>query len=120
MTTLWLGTPAGQQATGAFIDDTLKERAAEKGLLGKVPLAANFPRQRVEVVKAIAKLPGSEATSALQEDVQATEKDVKRPWRVEAKKGASIMRHGADGPKAAAMRKAAACASTAFGWPSGR
>jgi hypothetical protein len=50
-TTLWLVTPAGQQAAGAYIDDTLKERAAEKGLLGRTPLAAQFPRQRVEVIK---------------------------------------------------------------------
>ena len=42
-TTLWLVTPAGQQASGAYIDDTLKERAAEKGLLGRTPLAAQFP-----------------------------------------------------------------------------
>lgn len=51
-TPLWLVTPAGQQASGAYIDDTLKERAGEKGLLGRTPLAAQFPRQRVEVVKA--------------------------------------------------------------------
>lgn len=50
-TALWLVTPAGQQASGAFIDDTLKERAAEKGLQGRTPLAAQFPRQRIEVVK---------------------------------------------------------------------
>lgn len=50
--TLWLVTPAGQQASGAYIDDTLRERAAEKGLLGRTPLAAQFPRQRVEVLKA--------------------------------------------------------------------
>lgn len=50
--TLWLVVPAGQQASGAWIDDTLRQRAAEKGLLPKVPLAAQFPRQRVEVVRA--------------------------------------------------------------------
>jgi hypothetical protein len=48
---LWLVVPAGQQASGAWIDDTLKERAAEQDMSGKVPLAADFPRQRVEVVR---------------------------------------------------------------------
>jgi hypothetical protein len=48
---IWVVVPAGQQASGAWIDDTLKERAAEQGLADKVPLAARFPRQRVEVVR---------------------------------------------------------------------
>lgn len=48
---LWLVVPAGQQASGAWVDDTLKERAAEQGMSSKVPLAADFPRQRVEVVR---------------------------------------------------------------------
>ena len=48
---LWVVIPAGQQASGAWIDDTLKQRAAEQGLADKVPLAARFPRQRVEVVR---------------------------------------------------------------------
>lgn len=47
---LWLVTPAGETASGAWIDDTLRERAAEKGLLARTPLAGQFPRQRVEVV----------------------------------------------------------------------
>ncbi|MFZ5779143.1 MAG: hypothetical protein ACOY4R_02905 [Pseudomonadota bacterium] len=48
---LWIVLPAGQQAAGGWIDDTLKQRAAEQGMSGKVPLAADFPRQRVEVVR---------------------------------------------------------------------
>ena len=53
---LWIVLPAGQQATGGWIDDTLKQRAAEQGLSAKVPLAADFPRQRIEVVRG----PGAE------------------------------------------------------------
>lgn len=41
---------------------------------------------RVEVVKTLAKLVGSEASTALQDYVTATEKDKTRPSRVEAKK----------------------------------
>ena len=48
---LWVLLPSGQRASGEWIDDTLRERAAEAGLLDKVPLAARFPRQRVEVVR---------------------------------------------------------------------
>jgi len=48
---LWILLPSGQQASGEWIDDTLRERAGEAGLLDKVPLAARFPRQRVEVVR---------------------------------------------------------------------
>lgn len=47
---LWLVVPAGETVSGAWIDDTLRERAAEKGLLGRTPLAGQFPRQRVEVI----------------------------------------------------------------------
>ena len=47
---LWLVTPAAQMASGAWIDDTLRERAEEKGLLGRTPMAGIFPRQRIEVV----------------------------------------------------------------------
>jgi hypothetical protein len=53
---LWIVLPTGQQAAGAWIDDTLKQRAAEQGLSAKVPLAADFPRQRIEVVRG----PGAE------------------------------------------------------------
>ena len=48
---LWVLLPSGQRASGDWIDDTLRERASEAGLLDKVPLAARFPRQRVEVVR---------------------------------------------------------------------
>jgi hypothetical protein len=48
---LWVLNPSGQRASGEWIDDTLRQRAEENGLLGKSPLAARFPRQRVEVVR---------------------------------------------------------------------
>lgn len=48
---LWVLIPTGQQASGAWIDDTLKERVREKGLLDKISLAGRFPRQRVEVIR---------------------------------------------------------------------
>ena len=41
---------------------------------------------RVEVVKALAKVPGIDSTSALVEYVAATEKDKQRPSRLEAQK----------------------------------
>ena len=44
--------PAGQRASGEWIDDTLRRRAEERGLLWRTPLAGNFPRHRVEVVRA--------------------------------------------------------------------
>ena len=53
---LWIVIPAGQQDSGAWIDDTLKQRAAEQGMSAKVPLAADFPRQRIEVIRG----PGAE------------------------------------------------------------
>jgi hypothetical protein len=43
--------PAGQRASGEWIDDTLRARVEEKGLLARTPLAGEFPRQRVEVVR---------------------------------------------------------------------
>lgn len=49
---LWVLNPAGQRASGEWIDDTLRERAAERGMLGKLSRAADFPRQRVEVIRA--------------------------------------------------------------------
>ena len=48
---LWLVLPAAQCASGEWIDDTLKERLREQGLLAKAPLAGNFPRLRVEVIR---------------------------------------------------------------------
>ena len=43
--------PAGQRASGEWIDDTLRARAEEKGLLARTPLAGQFPRQRVELIR---------------------------------------------------------------------
>jgi hypothetical protein len=48
---LWALLPAGQRASGEWIDDTLRARAEEKGLLARTPLAGEFPRQRVELVR---------------------------------------------------------------------
>jgi hypothetical protein len=36
---LWVVVPAGVRASGEWIDDTLAERAREKGLLARTPLA---------------------------------------------------------------------------------
>jgi hypothetical protein len=49
--TLWLVLPTAQRASGEWIDDTLTQRLREQGLLTKTPLAGNFPRQRVEVIR---------------------------------------------------------------------
>ena len=51
MDALWLLLPAGQRASGEWIDDTLRARAEEKGLLTRTPRAGEFPRQRVELVR---------------------------------------------------------------------
>ena len=48
---LWTLTPAGQRAAGDFIDDTLRARAEEKGMVQRLHQAAAFPRQRVEVFR---------------------------------------------------------------------
>ncbi len=48
---LWVVGPAGVRASGEWIDDTLAERAREKNLLARTPLAGQFPRQRVEVIR---------------------------------------------------------------------
>jgi hypothetical protein len=48
---LWIVLPTAQQAGGGWIADTLKQRAAEQGMAARVPLAADFPRQRIEVVR---------------------------------------------------------------------
>ena len=50
-TALWTLTPAGQRAAGDFIDDTLRARAEEKGMVQRLHQAAAFPRQRVEVFR---------------------------------------------------------------------
>ena len=52
MEALWVVLPTGQRASGEWIDDTLRRRAEETGLLSRTPLAGKFPRQRVEVVRA--------------------------------------------------------------------
>ena len=57
----WLLTPTGQRANGEFIDDTLRLRASERGMTDRLHGAAQFPRQRVEVVRA------SDATAAINE-----------------------------------------------------
>lgn len=48
----WVLIPAGQQAAGQWIDDTLAQRVREAGMTAKVPLAGRFPRTRVEAVPA--------------------------------------------------------------------
>jgi hypothetical protein len=48
---LWVVVPAAMRASGEWIDDTLAQRAREKGLLARTPLAGEFPRQRVEVIR---------------------------------------------------------------------
>ncbi|HEU5320395.1 MAG TPA: hypothetical protein VFX28_06315 [Methylomirabilota bacterium] len=52
MEALWIVLPTGQRASGEWIDDTLRRRAQERGLLSRTPQAGQFPRQRVEVVRA--------------------------------------------------------------------
>ena len=52
MEALWVVLPTGQRASGEWIDDTLRRRAEEAGLLARTPLAGQFPRHRVEVVRA--------------------------------------------------------------------
>ena len=47
----WLLLPTGQRASGEWIDDTLKLRVEESGLTERTPLVAQFPRQRVEVLR---------------------------------------------------------------------
>jgi hypothetical protein len=48
---LWLVITAAQRASGEWIDDTLKEGLREQGLLTKAPLAGDFPRHRIEVIR---------------------------------------------------------------------
>ncbi len=47
----WILLPSGQRASGEWIDDTLRDRVTESGLLARTPLVADFPRQRVEVIR---------------------------------------------------------------------
>ena len=51
MDSLWVLLPVGQRASGEWIDDTLRARAEEKGLLARSPRAGEFPRQRVELIR---------------------------------------------------------------------
>lgn len=89
---------AAPPALAAIATPDLAHRVAE--MLGQIPdslfcetLGAMLKRPdfgpepiRVEVVKALAKVPGIDSTSALVEYVAATEKDKMRPSRVEAQK----------------------------------
>ena len=59
---LWVVNPSGQRVTGEWIDDTLRRRVEERGLLDRTPLAGRFPRQRVEVIR---DADGDAAVSAL-------------------------------------------------------
>ena len=43
--------PTGQRSTGEWIDDTLRTRAEEQGLLDRLNQVGAFPRQRIEVVR---------------------------------------------------------------------
>ncbi len=47
----WVLLPSGQRASGEWIDDTLRDRVVESNLLTRTPLVADFPRQRVEVIR---------------------------------------------------------------------
>ena len=51
MSALWVLLPTGQRASGEWIDDTLRERVVEKGLLARTPRVGQFPRQRVELIR---------------------------------------------------------------------
>jgi hypothetical protein len=51
MNALWVLLPTGQRASGEWIDDTLRERVVEKGLLARTPRVGEFPRQRVELIR---------------------------------------------------------------------
>jgi hypothetical protein len=48
---VWVLIPAGQRAGGEWIDDTLRRRAHEHGVLARSPLVGEFPRQRVEAIR---------------------------------------------------------------------
>lgn len=49
--TVWLLVPVGQRADGGWIAETLHARMAERDLAEHVPLALDFPRQRVEACR---------------------------------------------------------------------
>ena len=50
---LWILNPSGQTLAGTWIDDTLRARVEEQNMRDRWPLVAEFPRQRVEVVRGI-------------------------------------------------------------------
>ena len=50
---LWILNPSGQTLAGTWIDDTLRARVEEQNMRNRWPLVAEFPRQRVEVVRGI-------------------------------------------------------------------
>lgn len=50
---LWVVNPSGERLAGGWIDDVLAARVREREMQSRFPLAADFPRQRVEVVRAI-------------------------------------------------------------------
>ncbi len=58
---LWVHVPVGQQAGGGWIDDVLRERVRETGLIGKGDVGGELPRQRVEVFR------GTDAESGVNE-----------------------------------------------------
>ncbi len=88
--------PSAPAAIAAIATPDLAHRLAEK--IGPIPDAllcdtfgeilkrADFGPDtvRVEIVKTLAKIPGDSSTTALLEYIQATQKDEKRPSRVEA------------------------------------
>ena len=49
---VWIHVPVGQQASGAWIDDVLRKRSGEGGLVGKGEVGGDLPRQRIEVIRA--------------------------------------------------------------------
>jgi hypothetical protein len=48
----WVHIPVGQQAGGAWVDDVLRKRTGETGLVGKGEVGGELPRQRIEVIRA--------------------------------------------------------------------
>ena len=49
---VWVVNPSGLRRSGDYVDDTLRLRVAEQGLASRLHLAGDFPRQRVEVIRA--------------------------------------------------------------------
>ncbi len=85
--------PAGQRASGQWIDDTLRTRVAEKGLLARTPLAGEFPRQRVEVVRAAD--PTAEVNRLYRHILLGVGEEVSRPQRLKHGIRASTARSSA-------------------------